>query len=95
MTSSERATLRSYAMHMQPTTHIGKYGIADTVIKQIDEQLNCRELVKIAILRNADFSAEDVAEQIAQSVGAEVVQVMGSKITLYRLSSRENIRHLI
>lgn len=94
MTSNERATLRSFAMQMHPTTHIGKNGISDTLLRQVDEQLDCRELVKISVLKNVD-AVKEYAEDIAQSVGAEVVQIMGSRITLYRKSKRNNIKHLI
>ena len=53
MTSAERAKLRSLAMTIEPTTHIGKNGVGDTLIKQIDEQLESRELIKISVLKNA------------------------------------------
>lgn len=53
MTSSERSLLRSFAMAMQPTTNIGKNGINDMLIRQVDEQLECRELVKISVLKNS------------------------------------------
>ena len=95
MNSSQRASLRSLAMKMQPTTHVGKNGISEMLIKQIDEQLESRELIKIAVLQNAEFSAKEIAEELAQQVGAEVVQVLGSKITLYRVSKKSGIKHLL
>ena len=95
MTSSQRATLRSLAMQMQPTTHIGKNGISDMLIKQIDEQLESRELIKVAVLKNAEFSAKEIAEELSQNSNAEVVQVLGSKITLYRVSKKSGIKHIL
>ena len=95
MTSSQRATLRSLAMQMQPTTNIGKNGISDMLIKQIDEQLESRELIKVAVLKNAEFSAKEIAEELAQNSNAEVVQVLGSKITLYRVSKKSGIKHIL
>ena len=65
MTSAERAKLRSLAMTIEPTTHIGKNGVGDTLIKQIDEQLESRELIKISVLKNADLSAKEIAEELA------------------------------
>ena len=67
MTSAERAKLRSLAMTIEPTTHIGKNGVGDTLIKQIDEQLESRELIKISVLKNADLSAKEIAEELAVS----------------------------
>ncbi len=95
MTSAERAKLRSLAMTIEPTTHIGKNGVGDTLIKQIDEQLESRELIKVSVLKNADFSAKEIAEEIAVSSKSQVVQVLGSKITLYRVSKKDGIKHIL
>jgi RNA-binding protein len=95
MTSAERAKLRSLAMTIEPTTHIGKNGVGDTLIKQIDEQLESRELIKISVLKNADLSAKEIAEELAVSSKSQVVQVLGSKITLYRVSKKDGIKHLL
>ncbi len=95
MTSAERAKLRSLAMTIEPTTHIGKNGVGDTLIKQIDEQLESRELIKISVLKNVDLSAKEIAEELAVSSKSQVVQVLGSKITLYRVSKKDGIKHLL
>lgn len=95
MTSAERAKLRSLAMNIEPTTHIGKNGIGDALLKQLDEQLETRELIKVAVLRNADFSAKEVAEELAEECNAQVVQVLGSKITLYRVSKKDGVKHIL
>ena len=95
MNSKERATLRSIAMNMQPTSHIGKNGITETVIQAIDEQLEAKELIKIVVLKNSDFAAKDIAQDIAQDTNSEVVQVLGQKITLYRFSNKDNIKHIL
>ena len=95
MNSKERAKLRSIAMTMQPTSHIGKNGITETVIQAIDEQLEAKELIKIVVLKNSDFSAKDIAQDIAQDTNSEVVQVLGQKITLYRFSNKDNIKHIL
>ncbi len=95
LNSKDRAKLRSLAMDMQPTTHIGKGGISDTVIAEIDQYLEARELMKVVVLKNADFTAKDIAEDVAEAVNAEVVQVLGQKITLYRLSQKDKIKHIL
>ena len=87
--------MRSMAMQMQPTTQVGKNGISETLIRQIDEQLESRELIKVSVLKNADFTARDVAEELAELSKSEVVQVLGSKITLYRLSKKSGIKHIL
>lgn len=95
MTSNIRAKLRSIAMKLEPSTQVGKNGIGETLIKQVDEQLQSHELIKIAVLKNADVDAKDVAEELAEATSSEVVQVIGSKITLYRYSSKQGIKHIL
>ena len=95
MTTKERAKLRSIAMTIQPTTHIGKNGITDEVINQISKQLQAHELIKINVLKNCDFSAKEIAGDVAEAVGAEVVQVLGNKITLYKVSTKDGVKHLL
>lgn len=95
MTTKERAKLRSIAMTLQPTTHIGKNGVTDEVITQVEEQLQAHELIKINVLKNSDFTAKEIAEGLAESAGAEVVQVLGNKITLYKVSTKDGIKHLL
>ncbi len=95
MNTSERAKLRSIAMKEKPITQIGKNGITETVLRQVDEQLTARELVKISVLRNADDDVRTVAEQLAAALGAEVVQTLGFKITLYRYSDSKDVKHLL
>lgn len=95
MTTKERAKLRSIAMTTQSTTHIGKNGITDEVINQISEQLQAHELIKINVLKNCDFSAKEIAGEVAEAAGAEVVQVLGNKITLYKVSTKDGVKHLL
>ncbi|MEG1608815.1 MAG: ribosome assembly RNA-binding protein YhbY [Clostridia bacterium] len=95
MTSQERAVLRGLAMKLQPTTQIGKNGINEALLQQINEQLDAHELIKISVLQNADFGAKDIINDLAQKCKAEPVQAIGSKITLYKKSSRKDFVHLI
>ena len=95
MNSNTRAQLRSLAMNIQPLTQVGKNGISDTLIKQVDEQLESRELIKIAVLKNAEVDAGAVALELAEATSSEVVQVIGSKITLYRVSKKDNVKHVL
>ena len=82
-------------MNIQPLTQVGKNGISDTLIKQVDEQLESRELIKIAVLKNAEVDACAVALELAEATSSEVVQVIGSKITLYRVSKKDNVKHVL
>ena len=68
-------------MKMEPTAQVGKNGITDTLIGQIDDQLEAREMIKVSVLQNAELDAKAVANDIAAETGAEVVQVLGFEIT--------------
>ena len=95
MTSKERALLRGIAMNMAPTAQVGKNGVTDTLIQQIDDQLEAREMIKVSVLQNSDLDAKAVANDIAAETNAEIVQVLGFKITLYRVSKKDKIKHLL
>ncbi len=88
LTSNQRGYLRSLANTMDPIFQVGKGGIGDNLIKQFNDALEARELVKATILRNADAGARETCEEIAKQTGAEVVQVIGSKFVLYKESKK-------
>ena len=87
ITSKQRAYLRKISHDMNPIFQIGKEGITDTVVSAIDEALEKRELVKVHILETALLDTRPACYEIAERIGAEPVQAIGSKFTLYRQSS--------
>lgn len=88
MTSKERAHFRSLANNMQPIFQIGKNGVNDNLIKQVDDALEARELIKINVLETSGEDIREVAHSIASDVNAEVIQVIGNKFVLYRKSKK-------
>ena len=89
ITSKQRSYLRSLAHNIDPTVYIGKAGVTDNVIKEIDQCLEARELVKIKLQEGAELDAKTVANALAPGLRAEFVQAIGRKFTLYR-ESEEN-----
>lgn len=87
MTSKQRAYLRSLAQSLDPIFQVGKGGIGENMLKQISDTLEARELIKLRVLDNSDYSAREAAEIISKEVGADVVQVIGTKFVLYRESN--------
>ena len=65
---------------------IGKGGVSENMCKQINDTLEARELIKIRVLENSEYTAKEAAAEIAESVGADVVQVIGTKFVLYKES---------
>ena len=90
MTSKDRAYLRSLATNIDPVFQIGKGGLSDNLIKQVDDALEARELIKITVLENAQENPDEFAVTLASKTNSVVVQVMGRKITLYRKKAKES-----
>ena len=89
LNSKQRAELRGMANSLEPIFQVGKGGVNDQLIRQVDETLEKRELIKITALETSPESSSEAADKIAEAVGADVVQVIGRKFILYR-KSKEN-----
>lgn len=86
ITSKQRAYLRGLANNINAIFQIGKNDIGEAFVKQIDEALEARELIKISVLENSLLTAREAADILAAKTGADVVSVIGSKVVLYRES---------
>ena len=84
MTSKERAKLKSIASNMETIFQIGKNPIGDTLIKQVRDALKAREMIKLRVLESSELTPREAAEAIAEAVNCEVVQVIGSRIVLFK-----------
>jgi RNA-binding protein len=89
LTSKQRAYLRGLANTMDAIFQVGKGGVPDTLVAQVEDALRVRELIKLKVLDNSLYSAREAAEEIAQKTGSEVVQVIGSKFVLYKRNPKE------
>lgn len=94
LNSKQRAKLRSIASTISPTTILGKEGLTETVLDQIDKQLFSHELVKISVLDSAELSAKDYLHEASQKLKAEEVCSIGRKFVLYRISNKKGIKHI-
>ena len=90
MNSKQRAYLRGLANSITAIFQIGKGGISENQVKQVSEALEARELIKISVLENEPDFARDLGNEIAEKTGAELVQVVGNKITLYRPRKKDS-----
>ena len=94
ITSKQRAALRALANPVPAIFQIGKGGVTDNLLKQLDEALTARELIKISVLNNCESSARELCGELAEKLFAEPVQTIGSKIVLYRRSERKDVKHI-
>lgn len=84
MTSRQRAYLKSLAMTMDPIFQIGKSSVTPELTAAISEALAARELIKLSVLQNCADEPKAIAEILAERTQAQVVQVIGKKIVLYK-----------
>lgn len=89
LTGKQKRHLRSLAHHLDPIFQIGKGGISNELVRGVGEALEARELIKVSILQNNTDDREELARELAEATGAELVQVIGRTVVLYR-ESREN-----
>lgn len=95
MTSKQRAYLKSLAMNMDPIAQIGKSSLTDENLQGLEEALAARELIKITVLKNCDDDLKIMAEAMADALDAEVVQVIGRRIVLYRMARERDKRKIV
>ena len=85
LTSKQRAQLRGMAASLDTILHVGKDGIGDNLVKQADDALEARELIKGKVLENSMLTAREAAEELQVATRSQVVQVIGNKFVLYRM----------
>lgn len=84
LTSKQRAKLRGMANTLETILQIGKGGINENTVRQVADALTARELIKIRVLENSLYTAKEAAAELAEACDCIVVQILGTRITLYR-----------
>lgn len=95
ITSKQRSYLRSLAHNIDPLVYMGKQGLTDNVVKELDLCLENRELVKVKLQEGCDLDPKEIANELAEELKAEFVQAIGRKFTLYRQSSDPEKRQIV
>lgn len=94
ITTKQRAFLRGLGNALEPVMQIGKEGISENSVQTIEGLLEARELVKIHILNNCEFTPKEAMAKICELTNAEPVQVIGGKLIIYRKSSKKDFKHI-
>lgn len=87
--SKQRSYLRSLASTITPIFQVGKNGIEDAFLKQVEDALEARELIKISVLDNSEYSAREASNLICEKIECEGVQAIGKRFVLYKKSSKK------
>ena len=95
LTSKQRAQLRALANPIETILQVGKSGVGEQLIKQVDDALTARELLKLRVLETAPGSVREIAEELAQATNADVVQTIGTRFVLYRRNNKKPVIELV
>lgn len=88
LTAKERQFLKGIGHQTKPVVQIGKNGIDERVVNALNKALDDHELVKISIHETSDLDKEEAAQLICEATGAELVQILGRKITIYKKNKK-------
>lgn len=91
LTGKQKRHLRAMGNGMEPILQVGKGGITETVVTQTEETLEARELMKCRVLQNCSDEPKSVAEELAEQVQADLVQVIGRNFLLFRTSKNKPV----
>jgi RNA-binding protein len=91
ITSKQRAKLRGIANTTDTILQIGKNGIVDTLEVQVNDALLAREIIKIKVLETCPLTAKEAGIELAEKTNSELVQVIGSRITLYKANPKNPV----
>lgn len=89
LTGKQKRYLRSLAHHLQPIFQVGKGGTNDHLVRHIEDAIESRELIKVSVLNNCLDDPKEIGAEVAAASGAELVQVIGKTIVLYK-ESKDN-----
>ena len=89
LTSKQRAYLRGLGNELEPIFQIGKGGLSEELLNQLDAALEARELIKVRVLKNCLEEPKILAEEVAQTLNGSVVQTIGRNFLLYRTASED------
>lgn len=93
-TSKQRAYLRSLAMLIEPSFNIGKENLTEGSFSALSEALEANELVKINVLKNSTDDIREMASILSENTSSEVVEIIGRKIVLFKVSTKEKNRKI-
>lgn len=90
----QKRFLRAQANHLQPIFAVGKEGLTQNWVDQLDGALDRRELIKVNILQNSDVTPKEVQHFIESQTEIQVVQIIGRVLVLFKVSANKDAREL-
>ena len=94
LTKKQIKQLRGMANKLNPIVQVGKNDLSENAIKQADDIIERRELIKGSVLDGSGLTAKEAGEGLAEPLDAELVQVIGNRFVIYRRSQRDDVEHI-
>jgi RNA-binding protein len=91
LTGKQKRYLRSLAVQISPSLQVGKLGISDNVVLQLEEALTARELTKVRVISSSPVNVNDAASILSERTESDIVQVIGRSIVFYRQGEKPEI----
>jgi RNA-binding protein len=95
ITSRERAIIKSKSNTLKPSVNIGKGGLSDNIIEEIETVLFHNEIAKINVLKSCQSTAQELLEQVCERIGCESISQLGNKFVVYKRSDKKDIEHIL
>lgn len=95
LNTKQRSLLRSKSNPVKPLVFIGKEGLTENVTREIETALFHNELIKISVQKGYEGDVRELSANVCEKIGCETVQILGSKITLYKRTDKEDFEHII
>ena len=83
LTGAQRKHLRGLAHHVKAVVHVGRNGVTDPVLQEVEEALDYHELIKVKLV-DPQGRKKDLANELASRSGGTRVGLVGNVVTLYR-----------
>jgi RNA-binding protein len=87
LTGKQRRHLRALGHHLTPIVLLGKEGVSEGLVGATEAALLQHELIKVRLAE--DDEREPVARELADATGAELVQILGRTVLLYKRHPEE------
>ena len=90
LNNNQKRQLKALALNSTIKYQVGKNGITDTLLDMLENALVAHELIKIDVMKAVEAPVMEIALDLSSKLNAEVVQVVGRTIVLFRINRNNN-----
>ncbi|MFZ3209367.1 MAG: ribosome assembly RNA-binding protein YhbY [Geobacteraceae bacterium] len=91
LSGKQKRFLRGLGHDIKPVIMVGKNEVNEALTEETSAALAAHELVKVKILQSCLSDRHEVGDRLANACGAEVAQVLGRTVILYKQAETPKI----